>query len=207
MSLSNELTAEEFFRQFKNKLYDQNAVDEEKRSYRETYLSNEHYTNLINRHIVPDILKQFGMDYSNEYYRIDVTGRVNDTNKELGDEFSNAQFNYHSWRLKVAFEHENNSTDWSDEVIKLLYVNCPLKIVVGYNYANNRNALQFGDERKLDLLARTITHLGVEIKDEFMIILGNCGEGYKEENEAEKYFGYRAYLYDSDSKSFKPLGI
>ena len=38
----------------------------------------------------------------------------------------------HFWYLGVAVEHENDQTDWTDELVKLLYINCPLRVVIGY---------------------------------------------------------------------------
>ena len=149
------------------------------------------------------ILEESGLRFSNEYYRIDVTGWEHVTDEKLKKEFLKAKLNYHSWKLKVAFEHENNYDDWTDEVTKLLYVSCPLKVVVGYNEAGKREDDVCGDKHKLELVARTIKNLNVYVNGELLIILGNCGEGYKKEKEAEKYFGYRAYLYDNGT--FKPI--
>lgn len=198
-----ELTTKEFFNQLKAKLYSSNELIDGK-TYREAYINGK-YTHLINHVIVPRILEENGYEHSNEYYRVDVTGWRQHENTDIKGEYKAIEFNYHEWRLGVAFEHENNSKDWSDEVIKLLYINCPLKIIVGYNDVKKRNDSRFGDAAKLALIARTIKDLGIDVSGELSVILGNCGNGYSQEKRDEDYFGYRAYLYDVTIGQFGEL--
>ncbi len=40
--------------------------------------------------------------------------------------------NIHNWKLLAAVEHENDYKDWTYELVKLLFVNAPLRVVIGY---------------------------------------------------------------------------
>lgn len=198
-------TAKEFFDQFKKKLCAEDAIYNQK-SYREIYKMNGEFTGLVNRLIVNTILEENKLRWSNEYYRIDVIGWKNICGDErLKDDYNSARLRYHSWKLEFAFEHENDPEDWSDEVIKLLYVHCPLRVVVGYNDMKKRDDPVAGDLAKLGLVAETISDLRVEVTGEFLVILGNSSAEYNQIGGIENYFGYRAYLYDHETKSFRRM--
>ncbi len=204
------LDARTFWKQFKEKICDPNGVIPGSNiPYRKIYTKNKRYTKLINKQLVPEILKNLDnkIEITNEYYRFDVAGwkQLNDPNEELEKQFNEANFNYHAWKLEVAFEHENDSCDWSDEVIKLLYANCPLKIVVGYNDSLKRDDDIYGDKYKLDLLAKVISNLKVDMMCEYLIIIGNGNKDGYINKVGEEYFGYRAYLYDNDKNAFDNL--
>lgn len=200
----NNLTAEKFLEQFLGKLYNLNATYKGKR-YEQIYLHSKEYTNLVNREIVRDILSENGLQHTYEYYRIDVIGWNYIENETLKRVYEKVGLRYHSWKLEFAFEHENLYRDWNDEAIKLLYVNCPLRVIVGYNDADKRDHLVFGDENKLSIVAQTIEKTGIKVQGEFLVILGNRGHGYSLSNGLEKYYGYRAYLFHENSKSFKMI--
>lgn len=198
------ITAKIFYEEFQNKLYATDALYENI-PYYHVYLNSENYTNLINYHIVPEILKSHNMSVSHEYYRIDVCGWHNEHNEILENEFKKANMIWHSWKLDIAFEHENYFRDWNDELIKLLYIDSPLKVVVGYNEANKRYDEFLGDSYKLDLLSKVIINLQVEIKGELLVILGNRGKELDLSQGIKIYFGYKAYLYDPKLKNFKAI--
>lgn len=205
------LDARTFWKQFKKEICAPNAryinASKEEMSYRDAYI-NGNYTNLINKYIVPNILKNNCLNDSNEYYRFDVTGWKDAApNETLKEQFGKAKLNYHAWTLEVSFEHENNSHDWSDEVIKLLYANCPLKIVVGYNDSLKRDHKILGDNHKLELLTEVIKNLNVDITGEYLIIIGNGNKKGYIDKEGEEYFGYRAYLYNKNKNAFEELKL
>ena len=169
------------------------------------------FTNYINKELMPKkCFPKFSSDFSNEYYRFDVSSweqlksRIEDICKEVN-------MNPHLWDLRIAFEHENNPKDWFDEVIKLLYIDCPLKVVVGYNkyetrFINNKES----DKSKLNALCLILSKLN-RIKDllsknEFLIILGNCGSGF-EEKQGTEYFGYKGYKLYIDGEMVKYIEL
>ena len=162
------------------------------------------FTNYINKGLMPKCFKKFATGYSNEYYRFDVSS-WEQLKSSVEDICKEVKMTPYLWDLRIAFEHENSKKDWFDEVIKLLYIDCPLKVVVGYNkyktrFINNKES----DKSKLDALCLILSKLN-RIKDllsknEFLIILGNCGPGY-DNNEGAEYFGYKGYrIYIEEGK-------
>lgn len=111
--------------------------------------------------------------FQKEYYRIDlVTWQhiIIDIEKE-------SKINLYNWKLDIAIEHENNWQEWIDEVIKLLYINCPVRIVIGYNEETGRDE---EDRKALSDLSKILNYLYKEEKIKFLepnqkfgIILGN----------------------------------
>ncbi len=65
---------------------------------------------------------------ANEYYHIDncIYENINEGCKKINN------MNYHQWRLIAAVEHENAWNDWSDELVKLTYIQCPLRVIISY---------------------------------------------------------------------------
>lgn len=63
---------------------------------------------------------------------------------------SKLKLSAHLWDLELAVEHENSKQDWTDEVIKLIHVKCPLKVVISYNYCDERETTE---RKKLDFIA------------------------------------------------------
>ena len=158
------------------------------------------YTAYINNDLMPKCFKQFSDGCSNEYYRLDVSG-WKQFKQEAEDICKKVNMNPYLWDLQIAFEHENKKKDWFDEVIKLLYVNCKLKVVVGYNDYKNRDNHDYSDENKLDALCeilKKLPRINELLSDEngenntLLVIIGNCGSGY-EELDCKEYFGYRGY--------------
>lgn len=112
--------------------------------------------------------------------------------------------NRHFGDLKIAVEHENSKVDWMDEVIKLTHIRCPLKVIIAYNYYDER---PYGDIEKLNYVARWMTKVSAydaNAEEEFLAIIGN---GASRKNKALKYdgFGYRGYLFDNNLESFNSL--
>ncbi len=95
--------------------------------------------------------------------------------------------------MAAAIEHENKNRDY--EVLKLSCVNCPLRVVIGYNDKNT-------DAEKLDFIAERMSALdsfvfNCEKNQEFMIILGNRG------SKGNKKSDYRGYLYNGATRKFE----
>ena len=134
-----------------------------------------------------------------EYYRIDLIGweqkkdsNCYDINNDLG-----YQLNKHAWNFDIAVEHENDEKDWSDEVVKLAYIFCGLRVVIGYfPYMKNKNEKWELQQKYLDAVVGTIEQLNCfeNMKHgEFMIILGDVGG--KKEDKFEELI-YTPYLYE-----------
>ena len=72
-----------------------------------------------------------GIKTEKEYYRIDMIG-WEDRKAEINKRDCKNNMKKYLWDLNVAVEHENDSTQWFDEVCKLAYIRCPLRVVISY---------------------------------------------------------------------------
>ena len=200
----NHIAAIRFFGQFKQAMKETNVHEGE------TYLSKykllkdkkyEAFTTFINKKIIPEIIRSYGYSVSHEYFRIDASGWVS-YHQDIEHNAETVGLKPHLWNLMIAVEHENDATDWNDEVIKLAHVRCPLKVVIGYNACDNRDD---GDYIKLAFVAECLQQLlcfNRDHKDEFLIILGNCKGTNRQDYDA---FDYRGYIYDYDERAFKRI--
>lgn len=140
------------------------------------------------------IQKKYRLKTEREYYRIDLIAYDAETvtcDKDSG-------LNRHVWNLQLAFEHENNSKDWTDEVTKLAHIKCGLKVVVGYSEDPSKN------QEKLDFCSKMLDKLAYgkpNDDDRWLIILGICGQ--KSYSNLKDY--YTGYKWDSEQKKFVPL--
>ena len=197
------LTATSFFVQFKNYLVESNSNKDGAR-YFDIYKTNEpRFTELVNKRIIHDIIKNSGLHVQHEYFRIDTTGWVG-RYEELDEERARKLgLNRHLWDLKVAVEHENDKMDWLDELVKLIHIRCPLKIVISYNHSDRR-AL---DSIKLDYAAECMNKVdafSTTGTEEYLIVLGNCAPKDKK-SEPYKHFDYRGYIYNHNNKKFEAI--
>lgn len=218
------MNAETFYMSFLEMLKEENE-----RAINEYYKKNEKgnsgetpWTFFVNKHIFQTIIERELKKYKNqtkvdkqvffEFFKIDVSGwtylmpDMIEKESSLPSRFKGCGLNWHCWRMEVAVEHENDSTDWNYEVMKLLSIDCPLRVVIGYNNIKKRDDNEKGDENKLSLICEQIKEIGQTEKlerGEFLIIIGNS-DGTIIENDILKTAGYRAYLYQKD-KGFVPL--
>ena len=180
--------AQWFFNEFKSKV-NENTIP------LDSYKYGRRFTSIVTDKII-EILESIGLQWNKEYFRIDVAGwedRKNDITaygKEL---------NHHLWDLKIAVEHENKNNDWTDELVKLIHIRCPLKVIIGYNSYDNRNDLE-----KLRIAARWMNMVKAfdsSAKEDYLVILGNTN------GRDNKYtsFNYHGYLYDYLTSSFKEI--
>ena len=158
------------------------------------YTHNTSYTDFIMDQINEIIKKEKNLKRSNEYFRIDAIGYTS-RYKELAD---SGILNRHLWDLEIAVEHENDSKDWLDEVIKLAHVCCPLRVIIGYVPCGEN------DQQRLDYASDALKKL--KCKDnlrtgEFMVILGNSNT----KGQEERYFHYRAYILEATTFKFVSL--
>ncbi len=168
------------------------------------YRHNAEYTEIVNKTIIHNIIKDLELTPQFEYFRIDVIGWESHYD-EICEEAKALDMNPHLWDLKIAVEHENDKKDWYDEVIKLVHVRCPLKVIIGYNYCNKRDDNEEGDVAKLKFAAECMKKTNAfnnSAEEEYLVILGNCkakGEGTYDS------FDYRGYLYNYSTGQFIKL--
>ena len=152
--------------------------------------------------VVNEIIKKMDCLVQNEYYRIDASGWT-DKKQSIQVEANLVGLNAHLWDLQIAVEHENDVRDWTDELIKLVHIRCPLKVLIGYNYCDQRGALE---QQRLACAAawmQQVKAFDAHAQEEYLIILGNAAA--RDANCDYKSFDYRGYLFDYSKNEFVRL--
>lgn len=189
------MTAKEFWEQF-SKIFIESKDDAIK-----VWTSSKEYTKFILGKIA-NFLKEQKFETSTEYYRIDLTG-WKQLRKSENDNILINNFEKHFWDLEVAIEHENSSISWMDEVVKLLHINCPLRVVIGYLPFEQKNSHDKYLEAITEQILTTKAVSGrCSLKNgEFMIIIGDS----KCKDDEKLYCHYQAYVFNPFSKKFEEL--
>ncbi len=198
----NRMDAKKFFREFKESACEEVLIGG--RRLFDIYKSDAEYTKAVTQ-IINKIIERAGFTPQNEYFRIDVVG-WNSRYKAMEEDAKNSriELNPHLWDLWIAVEHENSKRDWTDEVMKLIHVKCPLKVVIGYNYSNERGE---EERKKLVFVAKWMQEIkafSIGTDEEYLIILGN---GYNHKTHIQDYdrFDYRGYLLNQHTKEFEEI--
>lgn len=176
----------------------------------EVYKNGPLLTKVVNEKLIPDIIQKIWgktdenevWKVQNEYFRIDVVGWQS-KGASVAKEAKKHGLNPHLWNLKIAVEHENSPGDWTDEVIKLIHVKCPLKVVIGYNYCDRRDDNDESDIEKLKCVAgwmQQVDAFKMSEEEEYLVILGNA-----KGKELYTEFDYRGYVYDYQKRGFVRL--
>lgn len=167
------------------------------------YRNNEPaYTELVNKYIVHKIIEAAGMTPQHEYFRIDTVGWMT-RYQEMEQEAHELALSAHLWDLEIAVEHENSRKDWTDEVIKLIHVKCPLKVVISYSCCDERDTAEW---EKLRFIARWMQEVKALAKgddEEYLLIFGNCFN--PKTRAGYDSFDYRGYLYNRQVRRFDKI--
>ena len=174
------------------------------KEYWNDYHDNSRWTDRIT-HLTRKLIEKYGFESQTEYFRIDITGwksRWEDI-KEAAHEVG---LNPHLWDLKIAVEHENNSSDWSDELIKLAHIRCPLKVIIGYTPCDLREAGGKEDERLAFAASvlQKVEAFNPASNEEILVILGNSSPKSSSSPMYTEY-GYRGYIFDYVSGVFRSV--
>ena len=176
-------------------------------AYSEAYLHDADFTPRVTKALEDIISSVPNWTSQKEYFRIDVVGWESKW-KEVKEISKKAGLEPHLWNLKIAIEHENNKQDWTDELIKLMQVRCPLKVVIGYNYYDDRLERE---ELKLETASQIMRKVDAYESmerdcEEILLILGNgCSKKTRQSDYTS--FDYRGYLYSFSESKFKPLAM
>lgn len=195
------MDSRQFLKRFMEEVYRDRWIDDKNKTLFDIYLNDAEYTPVITK-IINDIIDSAGYTHQNEYFRIDAIGWIShyeDMKKDAKEE--GLKVKAHLWDLKIAVEHENSKADWSDEVMKLIHVKCPLKVIIGYSYSDERGEIE---RKKLDFVAKWMQDIEALQKgtdEEYLVILGN-GCNHKTGISDYDDFGYVGYLYDWETKLF-----
>lgn len=147
--------AEKFFEEF---------ISKTKRASFDHYLKNKIWTKKTKEfieEILSGLKKEIIINY--EYYKIDIIGWSQHKDKL---DVKETRLVPHLWNLEFAVEHENDSKEWLDEVCKLAYIRCPLRVVIGYGKEK-------ADE-KIEIVKTILreTNAFTDDEQEFLIIIG-----------------------------------
>jgi len=170
----------------------------------DVYKSSKEYTPVI-MGIINEIIAEAGYNPQNEYYRIDAIGWTSHSD-DMKEEATtkDIRLNPHLWDLKIAVEHENSKTDWTDEIIKLIHIKCKLKVVIGYNYFDERGPKE---QEKLDFIAKWMKEIEAFTeypREEYLIILGNGANRFSS-NSTYTDMDYKGYIYNWDTNRFEEI--
>ena len=146
------------------------------------------FTNSFINEYIPKIITEKDEKSEFEYFRIDIISYLQrkDEAKEYG--YNSRKLKPYLWDLKVAFEHENNKTEWLDEIIKLSHIRCPLRIVMCYFERGEERTKALGFAA--DMLCKKIGE-NVGEGEEFLLVIGDSNK----ESEQGKAPIYTPYLY------------
>ena len=168
------------------------------------YHDNSRWTERVTR-LIREQIEKYGLESQTEYFRIDITGWESRWNV-IKEEAHKVGLNPHLWDLRIAVEHENNSSDWSDELVKLAHIRCPLKVIIGYTPCDLRDSGGKEDER-LAFAAKVLQMVDAfdpTSREQILVILGNSAPS-KSSSRAYSDYGYRGYIYDYASGKFMTL--
>lgn len=189
------------------KRVNENTIDESSGiKYLELYKSNKDFTKIVIP-AIEDVIKSCdkSVSTSREYFRLDVSGWISKY-EEMADDAKAYGVNIkpHFWDLVIAVEHENSLTDWSDEIVKLAHIKCPLKVLITYNHCDRRDE----DFAKLFFVTKWLKKVrAFEVGDEdYLVIIGNA---YNSKTKKSDYtgFGYKGYIFDRKSNRFESLVV
>ena len=147
---TKSLTPERFWELYSEKL-NKNATYTD-------YKDNKKWTKVvisIAKKVITDMSKDIPDDgefkVNSEYFHIDLIGY---TTKWSEEKQKNREKQQHDWKLKVAYEHENDTNTWHDELCKLSHIVADLRVISSY--------YDFRKEKKIEeLLQDRIKKLGM----------------------------------------------
>ena len=194
------MNAREFYKEYITRVTPDRVV-EDGRKLIDVYKNDAEFTPEVMK-IINSIIESAGNGYKaqNEYYRVDAVGWVTKY-RQMEEKAEKVKLNPHLWDLKIAVEHENSKRDWTDEVVKLIHIKCPLKVVIGYNYCNEREKKELDKLSFVASLMKKVKAFKNSKGEEYLIIIGNA---VNSETKKSNYvdFDYRGYLYNKAKKRF-----
>ncbi len=104
----------------------------------------------------------------------------------------------------IAVEHENDSPDWTDELIKLAHIKCPLKVIIAYNPCDERDTIE---KEKLKFAHDCLSQVNAfdpSANEEFLIIFGNCAPRSRSNVTYDK-FNYKGYALRKGKNEFQQI--
>lgn len=195
------------------KFYNEFTSEENLEVFYKNYKANyAEYTKMILEILEKNICKEENenrddkTEMSKEYFRIDLIGWTDKRKEIYKEKYSEGILKRQGWSFDIAIEHENNYRLWAEEVIKLAYINCPIRIVIGYNdreIGKNKDLNKDIDIELLNEVLQSLNYLEgdkrmlIKDNDAFGIILGTGHTGSKAVSKEE--MDYTLYLVERKS--------
>lgn len=196
------MDAKEFLIKFKSET-DENRVINGRRLF-DIYLIDKEYTPVITQ-IINNIIESAGFTHQNEYFRIDAVGWISYFEiMKVDAQKKDIRMNAHLWDLKIAVEHENKKEDWSDELIKLIHIKCPLKVIIGYSHSDERGEVERSKLAFMSKWMQNVNALQTGTDEQYLVILGN-GCNHRTGTSDYTEFGYKGYIYNFETMRFEEL--
>ena len=167
----------------------------------------------LNSRVIKDSKQANELIIQPEYYNIDLTEweqKKSKTKERLYVEngLKGYRFEKYAWNFDIAVEHENDRNLWMDEVIKLAYVYCDLRVVIGYfpydEDIDNKLKMQ---KEYLKAITETIKTLKCRENmkhGEYLIILGDVKS---KNNKKYRKLEYTPYKYNAIKEEFELLTV
>lgn len=144
----------------------------------------------------------FNPGISHEYYRVDnmLYRRI-----ELSDEEKIVlkPFEEHFWKPVICVEHENSWKSWTDELVKLIGIDCELRVVISYSHdvVHSLKVANFVAKKVCGLYENS------RVKGEILLIFGKRIPRNGTLSDEEIVDGFQAYKYDFDTECFTSINL
>ncbi len=181
--------AEELKEKFKNDI-----------SWKNKYNNNKLWTKFIFEFLWDFASKTYNYsklrERSTEYLRTDMG--FYDIDKTTEDIAS--KYNEFEWDFDIAIEHENDETAWLDEFVKLVHVNCGLKVLISYYRYYDKNG-NITEPEEIIKIAEKIynTRKYKNLNDNWLIILGPC---FDDMEKGKDFIAFKSVI-DKEKESIK----
>lgn len=176
-------------------------------SYWTPYVTNcfsNYGVSVIDRVLVELALRMdlFNPGISHEYYRIDnmLYRRIELSSQ---DKAYLKPFEEHFWKPVICVEHENSWKSWTDELVKLIWIDCELRVVISYSH-HVEQSLQIAN-----FVAKKVCGLDgdLRVKGELMLIFGKRIPRNGTLCDEEIVDGFQAYRYDFENECFTSINL
>lgn len=157
------------------------------------------FTEYVTTAIREIIEKEFCLNSEKEYFRIDIIG-WKDRKEEIENQANQIKMNPHLWDLRIAVEHENAIADWTDELIKLIHIRCPLKVIIGYNHCDCRRENEIEKLAVASSWMKEVDAFDPTAKETYLLVLGNGSPLLSK--ETYNSFDYQGYVFDYEKDCF-----
>lgn len=189
------VTAEDFWSRFAEKLRNKIMRDEE---WEEKYKSNKRWTKFIYELLGDDIKNEYKYnrfrECSTEYLRTDMG--FYDISKRT--EGINSKYDGFEWDFDIAIEHENDETAWLDEFVKLVHINCGLKVLISYHHYSTNNGIPKEPDEILEVAEKIYNSRKYKnLNDNWIIILGPC---FNDMINGKDFVAYKSTIENGEIK-------